>query len=112
MKKILFLFTLLLITGSLVMAQTVQITGIVTSSEDGLAMPGVFVQAKGTTLGAITGLDGKYDLAVPTNVQALVFSFIGFTTQEVQIAGRTRIDVVFQQDLYKIDEIIVTGYGT
>lgn len=112
MKKILFLFTLLLITGSLVMAQTVQITGIVTSSEDGLAMPGVFVQAKGTTLGAITGLDGKYDLAVPTNVQSLVFSFIGFTTQEVQIAGRNRIDVVFQQDLYKIDEIIVTGYGT
>ncbi len=112
MKKILFLFTLLLITGSVVMAQTVQITGTVTSSEDGLAMPGVFVVAKGTTIGAITDANGKYDVTVPSNSQILVFSFIGFRTQEVAIGGRTKIDVILEQDIFKVDEVVVVGYGT
>ncbi len=73
MKKILLIFTLLLITGSLVMSQTVQITGTVTSSDDGLALPGVNVTLKGTTIGAITGADGKYSISVPANAQSLTF---------------------------------------
>ena len=112
MKKILFLFTLLLITGSLAIAQTVQITGTVTGSEDGLAMPGVFVSVKGTTVGTITGSDGRYVVNVPASAQSLVFSFIGFVTQEVQIQGRTRIDVVLKQDLYNVEEVVVIAYGT
>ena len=64
MKKILLIFTLFLITGSLVMSQTVQITGTVTSSEEGVALPGVNVTVKGTTIGAITGADGKYVLSL------------------------------------------------
>jgi len=105
------LFSLFLITGSIVMAQTVQISGAVTSSQDGLEVPGVSVIVKGTTLGIITGADGKYVLSVPTTTQTLVFSFIGFRTQEVAIEGRTRIDVVLDQDVFKVDEVVVVGYG-
>jgi TonB-dependent starch-binding outer membrane protein SusC len=111
MKRILMFFSLLLITGSLVMAQTVQISGTVTSSEDNLAVPGVSVTVKGTTLGMITGVDGKFVVSVPTNAQTLVFSFIGFRTQEVAIDGRTKIDVVLEQDVFKVDEVVVVGYG-
>jgi TonB-dependent starch-binding outer membrane protein SusC len=111
MKRILFLFTLLLLTGTLVMAQTVQITGTVTSSEDGMPMPGVSVVAKGTTVGATTGSDGKYSINVPANVQALQFSFIGYTSQEVLIAGKTRIDVAMITDLVQMEEIVVVGFG-
>jgi TonB-linked SusC/RagA family outer membrane protein len=111
MKRILMLFSLFLITGSIVMAQTVQISGAVTSSQDGLEVPGVSVIVKGTTLGIITGADGKYVLSVPTTTQTLVFSFIGFRTQEVAIEGRTRIDVVLDQDVFKVDEVVVVGYG-
>jgi TonB-linked SusC/RagA family outer membrane protein len=112
MKKILMLFSLLLLTGSLVMAQTVVISGTVTSSEDGLPIPGVSVFVKGTTLGIITGTDGKYILSVPTNTQTLVFSFIGFRTQEVAVGGRASINVVLEQDLFKVDEVVVVAYGT
>jgi TonB-dependent starch-binding outer membrane protein SusC len=104
-------FSLLLITGSLVMAQTVQISGTVTSSEDNLAIPGVSVTVKGTTLGMITGADGKFTIAVPANTQTLLFSFIGFRAQEVAIEGKTKIDVVLVQDIYKVDEVVVVGYG-
>ena len=90
MKRILLLFSLLLITGTFAFSQTVQITGTVTSTEDGTPMPGVSVAVKGTTVGAITDSNGDYSLNVPTGAQTLVFSFVGYKTQEVAIAGRTR----------------------
>ena len=65
MKKILMLFSLLILTAAMAFGQTVLVTGTVTSSDDGLELPGVFVTVKGTTLGAITGTDGKFSLQVP-----------------------------------------------
>jgi TonB-linked SusC/RagA family outer membrane protein len=112
MKKILMFFSLLLITGSLVMGQTVQIVGTVTGSEDGLPIPGVSVTVKGTTLGALTGLDGKYVINAPANSLNLMYSFIGYKTQEASIAGKTKIDIVLEQDLFKVDEVVVVAYGT
>jgi TonB-dependent starch-binding outer membrane protein SusC len=112
MKKILFLFSLLVISASVAIAQTVQITGTVTSSEDGLALPGVFVSVKGTTLGAMTGADGNFTLSAPSTAQTLSFSFVGYKTLEVAIEGKTRIDVVLEQDVFKVDEVVVVGYGT
>ncbi len=112
MKKILLLFSLLLLTVSLVMAQTTPITGTVTSSDDGSELPGVFVTVKGTTLGTITGPDGKFSLQVPSNARTLVFSFVGYVTQEQAIEGRSRIDIVLQQDLFNVDEVVVVAYGT
>ena len=83
MKKILMLLTLFLVTGSLVMSQTVQITGTVTSQEDGSAIPGVSVTVKGTTIGTLTGADGKYSLMAPQNATTITFSFIGMKTVDV-----------------------------
>jgi TonB-dependent starch-binding outer membrane protein SusC len=111
MKKILMFFSLLLLTGSLVMAQTVQIMGTVTSSEDGLPIPGVTISVKGTTLGTLSAADGKYILPVPENNKTLVFSFIGFKTKEVEIGGTAKIDVVLELDVFKVDEVVVVGYG-
>ncbi|MBG0861218.1 MAG: TonB-dependent receptor [Bacteroidales bacterium] len=112
MKRILLFLSLMLITGSLVIAQTVLISGTVTGSEDGLPLPGVNITVKGTTVGAITGADGKYTLSAPAGSQALIFSFIGFVTQEVPIQSRTTINVVLRQDLYNIEEVVVVAYGT
>jgi TonB-linked SusC/RagA family outer membrane protein len=111
MKKILMLFSLFLITGALVMAQTVQITGTVTSSEDGLPLPGVTIFVKGTTVGTLTAADGKYVLNAPTAATTLVFSYIGFKTQEVAIAGKSKLDAVLVLDVFKVDEVVVVGYG-
>jgi len=111
MKKIFVFLILLLTTGALVIGQTVQISGTVTSSEDGLAVPGVSVSVKGTTLGILTGTDGKYLISVPTSAQTMVFSFIGFKPQEVPIEGKTRIDIVMELDVFKVDEVVVVGYG-
>lgn len=111
MKKILILFSLLLLTGSLALAQTVQVSGTVTSSEDNLPMPGVSVTVKGTTLGVTTNVDGKYSITATTN-QTLVFSFIGMKGQEIQIAGKTTIDVVLETDILSMNEVIVMGYAT
>ncbi|MCU0363307.1 MAG: carboxypeptidase-like regulatory domain-containing protein, partial [Bacteroidales bacterium] len=112
MKKILTLFSLLLMATSIALGQVVQVTGTVTSSEDGLPVPGVSVLVKGTTVGTVTLVDGKYSLSVPSGAQNLVFTFIGFKSQEIEIGGRTRIDVVMEQDISKLDEVVVVGYGT
>jgi outer membrane receptor for ferrienterochelin and colicin len=75
-------------------------------------LPGVFVTVKGTTLGAITDPDGKFTLQVPSTAKALVFSFMGYVTQEQAIEGKNRFDVVLKQDMYNVDEVVVIAYGT
>ncbi|QKG80403.1 SusC/RagA family TonB-linked outer membrane protein [Tenuifilum thalassicum] len=112
MKKLsVFLASLLLAGITLVQAQTVRITGTVTSSEDGMPMPGVSVFVKGTTVGVITDAKGKYELSVPTSAQSLTFSFVGFKTQEVAIAGRSVIDVVMETESVQMEEVVVTALG-
>jgi TonB-linked SusC/RagA family outer membrane protein len=112
MKKILILLTLLLITGSFVMAQTVQISGTVTAQEDGSPIPGANVTVKGATIGTITGPDGRYQISVPAGATTLVYSFIGMVEQELQIGGRTTIDVALETDVVSVDEVVVIAYGT
>jgi TonB-dependent starch-binding outer membrane protein SusC len=112
MKRIFMLLSLLVLTGALVMGQTVQITGTVTSSEDNQPIAGASVFIKGTTIGALTGVDGKFALTAPTNAQSLVVSFIGFRTQEIPIEKRTNINVVLEQDVFRVDEVVVVAYGT
>ena len=75
-------------------------------------LPGVTVMIKGTTTGTVTSNDGEYSFSnVPEN-GILVFSFIGMHTQEIEIQGRTAIDVVMQQDVIGIEEVVAVGYGT
>lgn len=86
------------------------ITGTV-SDETGL-LPGVNVVVKGTTVGAVTDFDGNYSISAPADATTLVFSFIGYTTQEVPISGRSTINVTMSEDAEALSEVVVVGYGT
>lgn len=112
MKKLFLLAVLVVLTGGYgLFAQTKVITGTVTSSEDESALPGVAVSAQGTTLGALTDVDGNYRLEIPQNVNTLVFSYIGMKKVEVDIEGRNVIDVAMEPDLLGLDEVVVTALG-
>jgi|WetSurMetagenome_2_1015567.scaffolds.fasta_scaffold11305_2 TonB-linked SusC/RagA family outer membrane protein len=111
MKRVYLLILSLLISCTLLMAQTRMITGIVTGSEDGKPVIGCTVQLKGTVTGTTTDINGKYLLAVPQNATTLVFSYIGMKTQEVEIGGSQVIDVSLQSDLVGLSEVVVTALG-
>ncbi len=78
--------------------------------ENGDPLPGVTVIAKGTTTGTVTDIDGNYTITVEDDA-ILVFSFIGFASQEISVAGKTVIDVSLLPDATLLNEVIVTGYG-
>ena len=105
-------FTLLLLTSYLVIGQTVQITGTVTSAEDGLVVPGVTVTVKGTTIGAITDANGRYSINAPSGSTTLIFSYVGMKRTEVEIAGRTVVNVTMESDILAMGEVVVLGYAT
>lgn len=111
MKKVTLLMAMLLLGLQVLLAQTREITGTVTSGEDGMPIPGVSVIVKGTTLGSVTDMDGRYRLQVPVDAQNLVFSFVGMATQEIAIAGRSNISVVMQPQAIGVDEVVVTALG-
>lgn len=93
------------------MAQDRKVTGKVTASEDGSAMPGVSVVIKGSTRGATTDTEGSYSVVVPANGGKLVYSFVGATTQEIEIGNQSIIDVKLIADTRQLSEIVVTGVG-
>jgi TonB-linked SusC/RagA family outer membrane protein len=113
MKKLLLLIVLsVFIGGSALFAQTIVITGTVTSSVEGEGtIPGVSVFVQGTTIGANTDANGKYSLAVPQNAATLVFTYIGMKRVEVAIAGQTVINVIMEPDLLGLNEVVVTALG-
>ncbi len=111
MRKFTIFLAFLLFCGlQFTMAQT-RITGTVTSSEDGLGIPGVSVIVKGTTTGTITDIDGKYSLSVPEGSEALIFSFVGMLTQEVTIGNQVVINVQLKPSTETLDEYVVTALG-
>ncbi len=112
MKKLsVFLTGLLFVCVQAVQAQTVRITGTITSSEDGMPLPGVSVFVKGTTIGGASDADGKYEINVPADAQTLTFSFVGFKVLEVGIGGRAIVDVVLQSESVEMQEVVVTALG-
>ena len=113
MKRFAILFAFLAFAGGqLLYAQATRISGTVTSSDDGLPVPGASVVVRGTTFGTITDFDGKYTFNVPAGTQVLVFSFIGLKTQEISIDGRDMIDVVMEPDVFGLDEVVVSGVAS
>ncbi|WP_423130278.1 SusC/RagA family TonB-linked outer membrane protein [Gaoshiqia sp. Z1-71] len=110
MKRIAFLLAIFAIGLQSVLAQTREISGTVTSADDGSSIPGVSVSVKGTTLGTITDLDGRYILKVPQDASTLVFSFVGMQTQEVAITGNI-INASLASDVVGINEVVVTALG-
>src|SRR5688572_19590648 len=93
------------------LAQGVQITGKVTSGDDGTALPGVSIVEKGTTNGTVTDADGNYSVTVKSDA-VLVFSFVGYTAQEVAVGGKTILDIALLSDITSLSEVVVVGYGT
>ena len=100
------------ILGSYVEMQQSRITGTVTDASNGLGMPGVNIQVKGTSTGAISDVDGKFTISTTGTNATLVFSFIGYVTQEVEVAGNNVVDVTLKPELTGLDEVVVVGYGT
>ena len=88
-----------------------RVSGVVTDA-GGIPIPGVSVVQKGTTAGASTDFDGNYSFELTLGEQILQFSYLGFKTQEIQINGRTTINVTLQEDVESLDEVVVIGYGT
>ncbi len=111
MKKIALLLAFFAIGLQVLVAQTKEISGTVTSADDGGAIPGVSVSVKGTTLGTITDMDGVFKLKVPQDAKILVFSFVGMTTQEVSIGSQSTINAKLSSDNIAVDEVVVTALG-
>jgi len=109
MKNLLMILCFLASTS--VFAQRITVTGTVTD-EGGNPLVGTTVLIKGTTVGAITDANGKYSVDVSSRNVSLVFSFIGFVTQEVAVQNRAVVDVVLKAEITGLDEVIVVGYGT
>jgi TonB-dependent starch-binding outer membrane protein SusC len=100
---------LLLVASAAHAQQTVQGT---VKDETGAGMPGVYIVVKNTSAGTTTDADGSFSVSVGSNDAVLVFSFIGYSTQEVAVNGRTRVDVTLAASVESLDEVIVIGYGT
>lgn len=107
MARALFLFLLLTSVGAF--AQT-KISGKVVDAQ-GIALPGVSIVIKGTAVGTISSAQGTYSLNVPNRSGTLVYSFIGFTTQEIPMNGQTEINVTLASDDRMLNEVVVVGYG-
>ena len=95
--------------SNIALAQT-SVRGVV-RDETNSPLPGVNVLVKGTTAGTITDSDGRYSVTVPEGSTVLVFTFIGYSDQEVSIGGRTEIDVSMLADITSLDEVVVTALG-
>lgn len=92
-------------------AQQITVKGVVTSATDQQPLIGTTVQVKGTGTGTITGIDGDYTLPNVDKNAVLVFSSIGFESQEIAVGGRTAINVVLKEAAELLDEVVVIGYG-
>ncbi len=110
MKRITSIIVYLLLFGYYAIAQDIQVTGKVTSAEDGSILPGVSVYVKGTTTGTTTDINGSYTMKAPADA-ILVYSFVGMKTVEVAVNSQNSIDIVMEPDVTGLDEVIVVGYG-
>lgn len=92
-------------------AQSVQVSGKILDTT-GFGLPGVTVLEKGTNTGTVTDVDGNYTITVSSSQATLVFSFVGYETQETIVGNRTSIDLTLEESIGALDEVLVIGYGT
>jgi len=90
----------------------VTVSGTVTSQASGETLPGVTIVIKGSSTGTTTDLDGKYVIDVPNSNDILVFSSIGYLSQEVSVNNRSIINIALEEDIASLEEVVVVGYGT
>jgi iron complex outermembrane receptor protein len=116
MKKNLISFRILLLFFTCTFAfqayaQEIQLTGKITDAADKSTLPGATVLVKGTSTGTLTDLDGNFTLKVKTGA-TLVFSFVGYVSQEIVVSTQKVINVSLMQEAHTLDEVLVIGYGT
>ena len=87
------------------------VRGVVVDATSGEALPGVNVMVKGTGTGTVTNIEGEYSLEVPGPESELVFSFVGYTSQEITVGNQRVIDVSLALDVAQMEEVVVVGYG-
>ncbi len=109
-NKVIPLVIFALFQISAVFAQERNVTGQVTSAEDGMTLPGVNVIIQGTNQGTVTDMDGNYSITVAEGA-TLVFSSLGFGTREVQVTNQSVINITLVEDLEGLDEVVVTALG-
>jgi hypothetical protein len=110
MRKLQLLF-LMLFSSSILFAQVRTISGTITESS-GSPLPGVNVVVKGTATGTVTDVEGKYTLEIPETAQVLVFSSVGYVSEEMEIGNQSVINFSLVEDITALEEIVVVGYGT
>lgn len=93
-------------------AQERTVTGKVISGDDNKALPGVNVAVKGTTRGTTSDANGDYRISVPNNQAVLVFSAVGFVTQEITVGSQSAVNLTLTTDTRSLNEVVVVGYGT
>ncbi|MEM1003075.1 MAG: SusC/RagA family TonB-linked outer membrane protein, partial [Bacteroidota bacterium] len=101
----------ILLVPAFIFAQS-SVSGTVTDEANAMPLPGVNVLVKGTTTGTSTDFDGNYTLNNINNGDTIVFSYLGFVSQEVVYEGQIRIDITLVEDAAQLDEIVLVGYGT
>ena len=110
LKRLALLMLSVFFMSGAIFAQQKTVKGVVSSAGEG-PIPGVSVVVKGTTTGTVTDINGAFTLEVPADA-VLVFSFVGFVSQEVTVGAQTNIDVNLEADIQNISEVVVTGYST
>ncbi len=109
MKKILVLFALI---PFLVFSQSKIVTGTV-NDENNLPLVGVNITVDNSNIGALTDFDGNYTISIPSNLpKKLTFSYLGYTTQEIDVSGTDNMSIMMIPDLTQLEEVVVVGYGS
>lgn len=111
MKKLLFVLFLSLFIGSAYAQSKIEVKGTITEAGTGYSAAGATIMEKGTSNGAASDFDGNFTITVNSNA-VLVVSFMGFVTTEIPVNGQTQLNITLQEDVAKLDEIVVVGYGS
>jgi TonB-linked SusC/RagA family outer membrane protein len=109
-RRMLLLF--LVAAGSVAFGQERSISGTVSDRSTNESLPGASVMIKGTSIGSITDIDGKFTLKIPSGENTLVVSYIGFETVEMPVAGQTVFNIQLVPSKTSLQEVVVVGYGS
>jgi TonB-dependent starch-binding outer membrane protein SusC len=112
LKRIYGTSLILLFSIFSVFGQEIEVTGRVTDATDDIPLPGVNVIEKGTVNGAVTDMEGRYTIMLSSTDAELLFSFVGYISEEIAVAGRKVVNVAMQSDVKGLEEVVVVGYGT
>ena len=110
---VVILFGLSLLMGiTNAFAQSHEVSGVVTDRETNEPLVGVTIIVKGTSMGVITNIDGEFAITVPSPDVTLIFSYVGYAAQEIQVNAQSKLNVGLVQDIQQMDEVVVVGFGT